>query len=162
MALTLCSASGLVTMLLYDGLIYIVALTAVNIMNIIFYRSPNRGMQSAGCSLGKALTWIMTQRIILHVRETSRAKHTSAVIAQPPSWPVVSPGVLHVSEERRRDSELSFDPYKTISVNTASDGGIKVSIQESVFVDTKLSDEGSIERGIYPPPRSNWDKGHAI
>ncbi|KAI0255486.1 hypothetical protein BJV78DRAFT_1175951, partial [Lactifluus subvellereus] len=109
----------------------------VNILNIVFYRSPDHVIQSAGCSLGKALTWIMSQRIILHVRGT------------------------------RRERFKSFNPDQTMrssydSINTASDYGIKVTIQESVFVDTKLADEGSIERGIYPSPRSNWDKGHAI
>jgi hypothetical protein len=56
-------------------------------MNILFYRSSNRSIQSAeyisfisqshccepdrvdrSCSLGLAMTWIMSQRIILHLR----------------------------------------------------------------------------------------------
>ncbi|KAI0246454.1 hypothetical protein BJV78DRAFT_151576 [Lactifluus subvellereus] len=157
------AASRLVTILLYDGLIYIVALTAVNIMNIVFSRSTNPAIQSSGCSLGKALTWIMSQRILIHVRDASRAKKTSVVIAKPPTC-VMSPA-LHFPEETRR--ECGFNRDQTIgssynSDNTAINCGAQVCSQGSVFVDTKLADEGTIGRGIYASPGSTWDRGYAI
>ncbi|KAI0249576.1 hypothetical protein BJV78DRAFT_652999 [Lactifluus subvellereus] len=76
------AASGLVSMLLYDGLIYIVALTAVNVMNMVFYRSTNRAIQSSSCSLGKALTWIMSQRILINVRGTCPIMPIHGILTQ--------------------------------------------------------------------------------
>ncbi|KAI0251695.1 hypothetical protein BJV78DRAFT_418407 [Lactifluus subvellereus] len=72
------AASGLVKILLYDGLIYFVALTAVNIMNIFFYRSTHHSIQSSGASLGYAITWIMSQRIVSTYGRLERNKRLSS------------------------------------------------------------------------------------
>ncbi|KZV89619.1 hypothetical protein EXIGLDRAFT_721191 [Exidia glandulosa HHB12029] len=52
-----------------DGLGYFVLLTAVNVLNLIMYRTLTVELQSAGASLGYAITWIMSQRILIHIRE---------------------------------------------------------------------------------------------
>ncbi|KAI0246453.1 hypothetical protein BJV78DRAFT_1157900 [Lactifluus subvellereus] len=148
------AASGLVTMhvtLLGHRFLANFFPPAVNVMNIVFYRSANGAIQSSGCSLGKALTWIMSQRILIHVR------------ARPPSWHVMSPALL--SEETKR--ERRFNQDQTIgssydSVDTAIDRGTQVCTHGSVFVETKLADEESIERGIYASPESTLDRGYAI
>lgn len=55
--------------MLYDGLGYFVALTASNILNLILYRASDVNIQSAGVSLSYSVTWIMSQRILIHLRD---------------------------------------------------------------------------------------------
>ncbi|KAI0297911.1 hypothetical protein BC826DRAFT_134641 [Russula brevipes] len=62
------TTTKLLRILLYDGLGYLVALTAVNLMNIILYRRAAKSIQSSGASLEYAVTWIMSQRILIHLR----------------------------------------------------------------------------------------------
>jgi hypothetical protein len=98
--------------------------------------------------------------------DTSRAKHTSAVIARPPSCSKISPPLLGSEERGSSGREQGFNRDQTIgssydSVNTARDCGLQVCIQESVFVDTKL-EEGSIERGSYTSLSSTCDMGDAV
>ncbi|KAH9849598.1 hypothetical protein C2E23DRAFT_888087 [Lenzites betulinus] len=67
--------------MLTDGLGYFVALTAVNIFNLILYRKQNETIQSSGVSLGYALTWIMCQRILIHLRDAAAA-HNRTITTQ--------------------------------------------------------------------------------
>ncbi|KIK78757.1 hypothetical protein PAXRUDRAFT_311174 [Paxillus rubicundulus Ve08.2h10] len=71
--------SRLIKTMLYDGLGYFVALTAVNIFNVILYHSRDEGLQSSGASLGYVVTWIMSQRILIHLRVLDR-KGTSTTL----------------------------------------------------------------------------------
>ncbi|KAI0646516.1 hypothetical protein C8Q79DRAFT_1010129 [Trametes meyenii] len=77
----------LVRIMLSDGLVYFVALTGVNIFNLILYRRPDESMQSSGVSLGYALTWIMSQRILIHLRDAAAAHNrsitTQVVVSRP-------------------------------------------------------------------------------
>ncbi|KAH9964945.1 hypothetical protein BC827DRAFT_1186470 [Russula dissimulans] len=59
----------ILNILLYDGLGYFVALTAVNLLNVFLYRATTRAVQTSGASLGYAVTWIMSQRILNHLRD---------------------------------------------------------------------------------------------
>ncbi|KAH9996164.1 hypothetical protein BJV74DRAFT_295264 [Russula compacta] len=68
---TASAGQKLLRIMLYDGLGYWVALTAVNIINIIIYRDASRTIQSSGASLGYAITWITSQRILIHLRGAS-------------------------------------------------------------------------------------------
>ncbi|KAF8995471.1 hypothetical protein BDQ17DRAFT_1365656 [Cyathus striatus] len=72
--------------MLYDGLGYLVMLTAVNILNLVLYRT-SRDVQNAGlvnvvfttvtdinhaittlrASLGYCVSWIMSQRLLIHL-----------------------------------------------------------------------------------------------
>ncbi|KAH9976763.1 hypothetical protein BGW80DRAFT_879721 [Lactifluus volemus] len=83
------AASGLVKILLYDGLMYFVAVAIVNIINIILYRGTDHAIQSSGTSLAYATTWIMSQRIILHTRgwsgSSARCSTTDAKFARYPA-----------------------------------------------------------------------------
>ncbi|KAF8200740.1 hypothetical protein BJ912DRAFT_579075 [Pholiota molesta] len=76
-------------MMLYDGLGYLVALTSVNILNLILY-NQTQDIQTAGASLGYCVSWIMSQRLLIHLYDASR---------------------------ERRDSEDYDDPAVTISKN---------------------------------------------
>ncbi|KAI0252195.1 hypothetical protein BJV78DRAFT_379360 [Lactifluus subvellereus] len=73
------SASRLVNIMLYDGLGYFVALTAVNMMNVFLHRGIKHSIPSSGVSLGYAVTWIMSQRILLHPYKAG-IKETSTVL----------------------------------------------------------------------------------
>jgi len=67
--------SGLVKLMFYDGLMYFVALTAANIVNLILYRASDPEVQSSGASLAFAVTWIMSQRILIHLRDAAEELH---------------------------------------------------------------------------------------
>lgn len=71
--------SFLVRVMMYDGLIFFVVLTAVNILNLILYRQLDLTTQSTGVSLGYAVVWIMSQRILIHLRELVGERSTSGV-----------------------------------------------------------------------------------
>ncbi|PPQ98410.1 hypothetical protein CVT24_004089 [Panaeolus cyanescens] len=57
--------------MLYDGLGYLVVLTAVNILNLILYRTSAeiqvRISFTAGASLAYCVSWIMSQRLLIHL-----------------------------------------------------------------------------------------------
>ncbi|KIK68927.1 hypothetical protein GYMLUDRAFT_626193 [Collybiopsis luxurians FD-317 M1] len=57
-------------MMLYDGVGYFTALTAVNVLNLVIYRAQ-QDIQTAAASLGYAATWIMTKRLMIHLHEIS-------------------------------------------------------------------------------------------
>ncbi|KAH9996142.1 hypothetical protein BJV74DRAFT_293510 [Russula compacta] len=76
------ATSKILDILLYDGLGYWVALTAVNIMNIVIYREASHDIQTSGSTLGYAITWIMSQRILIHARE-ERVRQGSTVVSKP-------------------------------------------------------------------------------
>lgn len=82
--------SFLIRVMIYDGLIFFVVLTAVNIFNLILYQQPDVVAQSTGASLGYAVVWIMSQRILIHLRELAGDRSTSGV--SPISNIVVHPG----------------------------------------------------------------------
>lgn len=64
----------LVRVLIYDGIGYFVVLTGSNILNIILYHTSDIKTQAAGASIGFAVIWIMSQRILIHLRELSEAE----------------------------------------------------------------------------------------
>ncbi|TFK49408.1 hypothetical protein OE88DRAFT_1662981 [Heliocybe sulcata] len=76
-----------IRMMLYDGLAYFVALTGVNIFNTILYRASDEALQSASASLGYAVTWIMSQKILirLHNAAADHAQDTApaVIVAHP-------------------------------------------------------------------------------
>jgi len=156
------AASGLVKILLYDGLIYIIALTAVNVMNIFFYRSTDHSIQSSGVSLGYSITWIMSQRIIIHVRE-ARAEQPSVVMTQMPVQPAV-PSSLRFSKDAKGDRGLNQDTIlsQDDSVNTTNDCDIRVRIERSVALDAQMESGESIERNVYASQKSTWDREYAV
>ncbi|KAJ6493203.1 hypothetical protein C8R45DRAFT_1095717 [Mycena sanguinolenta] len=84
------SMSQLAQMMLRDGLMYFIALSGMNVTNIIFFQSANTALQSSAVSLGIAMTMIFSSRFILnlseHIRDglsgdrshTSRTPHNHA------------------------------------------------------------------------------------
>ncbi|EMD34791.1 hypothetical protein CERSUDRAFT_86212 [Gelatoporia subvermispora B] len=74
----------LVQIMLYDGLGYFVVLTGANIFNLIIYHTSDEATQSSAASLGYALTWIMSQRILIHLREAAEEHHRATHIVTRP------------------------------------------------------------------------------
>ncbi|KAG1873673.1 hypothetical protein DFJ58DRAFT_367522 [Suillus subalutaceus] len=77
----------LVRVLIYDGIGYFIVLSASNVLNLVFYHTTNIQTQTAAASIGYAVTWIMTQRILIHVRENTRPEAQrleNVIVARPP------------------------------------------------------------------------------
>lgn len=70
--------SSLTKMMLFDGVGYFVALTAANMANLLFYKlNSNAALQTAAASSGYAITFIMSQKLLIHLHEAS-VEHNSA------------------------------------------------------------------------------------
>ncbi|KAF9528511.1 hypothetical protein CPB83DRAFT_313968 [Crepidotus variabilis] len=65
------SVSQLRRMMLYDGIGYLIVLTAANVLNALLFLG-REDVQTAGASLGYCVTWIMTQRLLIHLYDASR------------------------------------------------------------------------------------------
>ncbi|KAK7472972.1 hypothetical protein VKT23_001076 [Stygiomarasmius scandens] len=70
--------SQLTKMMLYDGCGYFIALTAANVLNLIIYRE-NQDIQTAAASLGYCVTWIMSQRLLMHLHEASLERRNLSI-----------------------------------------------------------------------------------
>ncbi|KAJ6473682.1 hypothetical protein C8R45DRAFT_1103376 [Mycena sanguinolenta] len=66
------SLSGLAGMMLADGIMYFIALTAMNVLNLAFFQSRDTTIQSSASSLGFAATTIFSSRFILNLSERTR------------------------------------------------------------------------------------------
>ncbi|OBZ78070.1 hypothetical protein A0H81_02525 [Grifola frondosa] len=165
--------SHLVKVMLHDGLVYFIALTGVNIFNLILYRTTDETTQSSGASLGYTITWIMSQRILIHLRdaaaEHNRMPTTHIVVSRPlTSARSVSQAmrsqfeskvriddhfstsgvvvVSHAGEEESRVSDLDLEH---------GDFDVQVQIEESVAVEY---DSQAFERESYRTPRLMWEE----
>ncbi|TFK44487.1 hypothetical protein BDQ12DRAFT_673071 [Crucibulum laeve] len=70
--------SKVTKMMLYDGLGYLVTLTAVNVLNLILYKT-SRDIQNAGASLGYCVSWIMSQRLLIHLHDAQRERRIESL-----------------------------------------------------------------------------------
>jgi hypothetical protein len=122
-----------------------------------------------------AVIWIMSQRILLHLRGSylttlrhglftesvsaeARARQTSLIVEQiPRANPISSP---HKSTYRNRpDGNVDVGN----NCDTAlSDFNVQVRIDRTIIRDEKpLDEETTAERALYtPPPKSDWDGSH--
>jgi len=75
--------TGLIRTMFYDGLGFFIALTGANIFNLILYRTADESFQSSGASVAYAVTWIMSQRILIHLRDAAAEHQVKQVIAHP-------------------------------------------------------------------------------
>ncbi|EJD42713.1 hypothetical protein AURDEDRAFT_168236 [Auricularia subglabra TFB-10046 SS5] len=120
---TYFSFSRIARILLVDGIGYFFILTAVNILNLILYKSAPTTLQSAGASLGYAITMIMAQRILIHLRDISD------------------------------DSSRGRTPKERPTTGAGPDGtsghemGIRITIRRDVEVDDGGADTGTLHSG---------------
>jgi len=156
---TASAASKLVNILLYDGLIYFVALTAVNMMNVFLYRRAGHNIQSAGVSLAYAFVWILSQRILIHVREV-RARQTSVIVQPPPTWNTSSSALR--SDQQTKDATITEDLKADLGVGhrkAPSEFDITVHFDRSVIRDASpLYGEQQTDRDLYATPLRVLDR----
>jgi len=128
--------SRLFKILLYDGLGYFVVLTLTNMANILLFRGTDHVLQSTGASFEYAVTWIMSQQILIHIRN-ARADRTSVFLAQLPSSRAISSalrfdkGTKHETRAEQCDTPRPQDDFD-----------LQVRIDKSIVVDTRVQEKG--------------------
>ncbi|OSX63507.1 hypothetical protein POSPLADRAFT_1055562 [Postia placenta MAD-698-R-SB12] len=109
----------LVKLMFFDGLGFFVILTAVNVFNLILFRTSDKLTQASGTCLGEALTWIMSQKILIHLRDAAADHHRSTqVVSRPPH----SPRSVSHAMRSQFDSKDSTDDEFNLSRTPAPDG----------------------------------------
>ncbi|KAH9029740.1 hypothetical protein EDB83DRAFT_1854896 [Lactarius deliciosus] len=117
--------SRLVKMMVYDGLWYFVALTVVNTINAILFRTHNSFIQSYAAPFGGIATWIMSQRILIHLQGASadrlstesppyvnRSTHTRSAEDRSQS----SSEVHHIEQDGTEQVQVPVDRSVVVSV----------------------------------------------
>jgi len=125
-------SSKLFNMLLYEGLGYFVALTAVNLANAVLYRKADHTIQSSEVDIAYAITLVMSQRILIHVRE-ARHKQTGVIASPPPS--LSNSAALRPQADKERIqaiSDVSHDPSRRLS-----EFDIEVHFEKSIVRDVR-------------------------
>ncbi|CCM04002.1 uncharacterized protein FIBRA_06159 [Fibroporia radiculosa] len=73
-----------VKVMIYDGIGYFVILTGTNVLNLVIFNAANGLTRPSGASLGIALTWIMSQRILIHLRDAAADhRRSTRIITEP-------------------------------------------------------------------------------
>jgi len=137
------AASRLVDILLYDGLIYIVALTAVNVMNIVLFRGAPGSIQTAGASLGFAVMWITSQRILINPRQATEGQ-SSVFVMRLRAPHVIPPARRSPGETKVKHGVNQAPDSQDDFVNTQGDCEQQMRFERSVVVDTDPEVCGSI------------------
>ncbi|KAH9047323.1 hypothetical protein EDB84DRAFT_1462342 [Lactarius hengduanensis] len=98
--------SRLVKMMIRDGLGYFVALTVVNTVYTILYRSTNLRVQTAAAPFAGLFTWVMSQRILIHLQDTEkRPRSTPPPIVRPPNLNLNAQGAVRPRPRDMNDHE---------------------------------------------------------
>jgi len=124
-------------MLLREGLLYFCFLTGVNVLNLVLYITSSQQAQSAGATLGYATTWIMSQRLLIHLqqfRKTASGRSRSASNTNKPP----KPGLANFLTSR-----TGADTADEVEL------GVHVTVEEAVKVDY----DEDIAGGLVSPHR---------
>ncbi|KAG1742122.1 hypothetical protein EDB19DRAFT_672317 [Suillus lakei] len=138
----------LIRVLIYDGIGYFIALSVSNVLNLILYHTTNIETQSAGASIGYAVTWIMSQRILINIRgmsEPDTQRLENVIVARPTitaQKKAMSGLRSHFeSKSHSKGSRSSRNPadaeFKPTSPRNSNDVelDIRVRVEHSVVVD---------------------------
>ncbi|KAJ7078844.1 hypothetical protein B0H15DRAFT_859491 [Mycena belliarum] len=137
------------TMMLVDGVWYLVALAMVNSLNVGFYRASPIGneIQTAAASLGYAVTWIMSQKLLIHLHDASVERRNESVAAAATvtryitSAREVSRAIRSQFESKNeRDHDLTVPDFDVESVRSGR------SLPEDVDVEVRVERTVRIER----------------
>ncbi|KAG2122475.1 hypothetical protein DEU56DRAFT_73583 [Suillus clintonianus] len=118
----------LIRVLIYDGIGYFIVLTASNVLNLILYHTTSFDTQSAGASVGYAVTWIMSQRILIHIREMKEPEARcleNVVIARP----------TVTAQKKTSKNPIDAELTPTSPRNGDMELGVRVCVERSVVVD---------------------------
>ncbi|KAH9023017.1 hypothetical protein EDB84DRAFT_481283 [Lactarius hengduanensis] len=145
------SASQLCKILLYDGLGYFVVLTVTNAANILLYRGVHHAIQTTGASLGYAVTWIMSQRILIHPRD-ARTDQMSAVLSRIPNSRAVMSALRFDKGSTHPTRVEPGDSPEDECGNTESDFNLQVRVDRSIVVNARAQDECPKDQDLF------WDR----
>ncbi|KAH9027469.1 hypothetical protein EDB83DRAFT_2424197 [Lactarius deliciosus] len=145
------STSQLCKILLYDGLGYLVALTLTNAVNILLFRGFHNVIQNTGASFEYAVTWIMSQRILLHPRD-SRVDQTSVVLSRIPSSRAILSALRFDKGSPHPTRVEPGDSPEDECGNTESDFNLQVRVDRSIVVNARAEDECSKDQDLF------WDR----
>jgi len=126
--------SRLIRTMIYDGLGYFLVLTGANVFNLILYRASDQAVQSAGASLGYAVTWIMSQRILLHLRELSEpadARFENIILTRPAQHGRSVISALRSQGEMKTAIDMEYGPTPPRDMEL----DVRVVVEQSVSVD---------------------------
>jgi len=132
-----CSGiSHLTAIMAYDGFGYLIVLTTSNIFNLILYITYQNldDVQSAGVSVGYAVTWIMSQRLLTHLHEAylEGKNHNVNEVFTMPKTPNTARAISHAIRRslfRRKDSGFELTvPDSGIGPT----GSVEVRIEQTV------------------------------
>jgi len=125
-------------LLIYHGLGYFFALTVCNLLNILIYWSNGDDMQSAGVPIGYTLTWILSQKLLIHLNEISLREKAKSEASVESIIIVVSHTVEPSAVENSRVTHASYE-------------GAKDSYDVDVNVRIRTN-----RRSIHNPPLDGW------
>lgn len=149
----------LVRLLIYDGIGYFIVLSAANLLNLILYHTTDSETQSAGASLGYAVTWIMSQRILINIQDMSEPdprRFESVVVARPTLVSSTRKNVVSglrsqfESKSHFKNSKSPIDPE--FSPTSPRNGR-----SDDVELDVRVCVEQSVKMDYDYEPSSSWD-----
>jgi len=123
--------SSIIRMMFRNGLGYVAVLAASNVMNLVWYlNGVGDGDRSSSASLGYMVVWIMSQNILIHVREAAEVRARRGF--------TTGRGTTQNAQSRKDgDGSSSLD--------------VQVQIEHSIMVDDDLK--------FYRTPRApNWGR----
>jgi len=158
-AVTSSSALRLVKIILHDGLGYFVALTLMNAANIILFRGTGHAIQTSGASLGYSITWIMSQRILIHLHEARTDQKCIDVAHLPISHVIVSSTPLDGEAKHKASVGRGVNAASPVKHGvTGSDIDRHVRVERSIVVDGGLQDKNSKEEDFHGSSRTAWER----
>ncbi|OAX38027.1 hypothetical protein K503DRAFT_718849 [Rhizopogon vinicolor AM-OR11-026] len=136
----------LIRVLIYDGIGFFLALTGTNVFNLIIYHTTGASTQSAGASLGYAVTWIMSQRILIHLREMKESRRLENVVLARPARNALSGLHSHFRSKSPIDAEFAHTTPRNLNPNDV-EMDIRVCVERSVMVDCMAESENGSSYG---------------
>lgn len=159
--------SKLTKMMLYDGLGYFFVLTAVNFLNLFIYRE-NDTVKTAAASLSYCVTWIMSQRLLLHLHAASRERRNESINAAVTitqtieSARQVSRAMRSQFEQKRSDAfDLTVPDFDLETMESGhgahEDTGVEVRIERTVRFEKNTKIPYGLENYSRPGTSSGRD-----
>ncbi|KAH8985085.1 hypothetical protein EDB92DRAFT_1884153 [Lactarius akahatsu] len=143
--------SRLVKMMVYDGLGYFVALTLVNTINVILFRTHNSLIQSYAAPFGGVATWIMSQRILINLQGASADRLSTE-----------SPPYVHRSTHTRSAEDRSQSSREVYHIKQDGTEQVQVRVDRSVVVGVVPCNWKAAPCASDEPfctPAVKWDEG---
>jgi len=108
--------------MIVDGLGYFISLAVINIINILIYSTNDTDEASSGVPIGYIVTWIMSQRILIRLSETSRRQRRDDLIAEKIADVLSRHTPLSVVEEISRQIQSQFHTESDYDFESCADG----------------------------------------